>query len=420
MAKRMLCSARAVEHDRAHEFAFVPAEMVSEAAPQLAARRLAARKWTTRGVLVLALAGGAAVLPRLTAKKPVSVKTVRVERATVRDVVTSSTAGEVVPARHATVRAELAARVMAVKHTRGDRVRAGETIVVLDAADLEARIAQAQATVAAQEAALAQAKARVVMTQQNAARTRTLAERGAGTTQAAEDADALARADAEAVHSAQALLNQSQAALKVARVARDKATISAPFDGLLVDERPDPGEELSPGTPVFEIIDDRSMHVEATVDEADAAKVRLGQAATLTLDALPDQTIAGRVSKLGPAVRKDAKGARMLPIDVEVADAAAAGRAGLRSGMSANVEIVVSQKPDVVSLPTNVIVGRGAKRTVFAIIDGHARVRPVEVGLSNWDKSEIVSGLALGAEVVATLNNKELEDGVPVVVAATP
>jgi HlyD family secretion protein len=403
--------------------------------PQVAARRVAARRWTNWLAGLVAVVAALALLSRVMAKKPLTVKVVRVERATVRDVVTSSTAGEVVPARHATVRAELAARVIAVKHTRGDRVKQGEAIVVLDGADLEARVAQAQATLAAQTAQVAQAEARAAMSRQNAERARGLADRGAGTAQSAEDAGALARADGEAVRSAQGMLAQAEASLRVARVAREKATLSAPFDGLLIDEHPDPGEELAPGTPVFEIIDDSSLHVEATVDEADASKVRVGQPATLRLDALPDQIIAGRVSKLGPAVHKDLKGARILPIEVEVADALAAARAGLRSGMSANVEIVVAEKSEVVSLPTNVIVGRGAKRTVFVVDEARncswkdrlrgpcrdrARVRTIEVGLSNWDRSEVLSGVALGAQVVATLNVKDLEDGAALAVGAAP
>jgi HlyD family secretion protein len=202
--------------------------------------------------------------------------------------------------------------------------------------------------------------------------------------------------------------------VRVARVARGKAEIDAPFDGVITDLKLDPGEELSPGAPVFEIIDDGKLYVEASIDEADVGRVRTGQPATLTLDALPGKTIPSRVSRIGPAVRKDLKGARTLPIDVDVVDPKGAMAVGLKSGMSADVEIIVAEKPDVASLPTNVIIGRGAKRNVYKVVDGFARLTPVEVGLSNWDRTEVASGLSVGDEVVATLNFKELEDGVPV------
>jgi HlyD family secretion protein len=308
----------------------------------------------------------------------------------------------------------LGARVVAVKHERGDRVKRGEAIVLLDAADLEARVAQAAATLAANGAQVAQAEARVSAAKRTAERAKNLAARGAGTTQLSEDTDAALREAEEAAKASAGLRAQAEAALRVARVARLKAEIDAPFDGVLSDLKLDPGEELSPGAPVFEIIDDSRLYVEASVDEADVSRVRTGQPASLTLDALPGSTIAAVVSRLGPAVRKDLKGARTLPIDVDVKDAKAAMAVGLKSGMSADVEIIVAEKPDVPSLPTNVIVGRGAKRHVYLIAHGIAKLTPVEVGLSNWDRTEVLSGVSVGDEVVATLNMKELEDGVAV------
>jgi HlyD family secretion protein len=383
-------------------------------------RRRRPSRWPLRLTLLAFAAAVVVLVPRLTAKKPVPVKTVRVERGMVRDVVSSSTAGEVAPLRKATVRAELGARVTAVKHVRGDRVRRGDAVVLLDAADLDARVAQAQATLGAQAAAVAQAQARALQAERTAARAQALADKGAGTTQLSEDSTLGAREAKEAVNAAKGLLAQSEAALRVARVARGKAELDAPFDGVLVEVHPDPGEELAPGTPVFEIIDDTRLHVDAAVDEADVARIRIDQPASLTLDALPGRTVEARLSKVAPAVRKDLKGARTLPIEVEVADVGAARDIGLRSGMSANVEIVVAEKANVVSLPTNVVVGHGAKRSVFVVDGGRAHVRAVEIGISNWDKTEIVSGVREGEEVVATLNSKDLEDNAAVKVGALP
>jgi hypothetical protein len=82
--------------------------------------------------------------------------------------------------------------------------------------------------------------------------------------------------------------------------------------------------------------------------------------------------------------------------------------------MSANVEIVVAEKPHVAFLPTNVIIGRGVKRAVYRLEGKVARNVPVEVGLSNWERSEILGGVRAGDVVVATLNAKGLEDGAPV------
>jgi HlyD family secretion protein len=180
----------------------------------------------------------------------------------------------------------------------------------------------------------------------------------------------------------------------------------------------DPGDELQPGADVFELIDDSRLHVEATLDEADIGRARVGQPASLRLDALPGRPIAGVVSKLDPTVRKDEKGARTLRIEVEVSDLPKAVSAGVRPGMSANVDVTVAEKQNVLSLPTNVIIGRGTKRSVYLIENGIVHERPIQVGIASWERTEITGGLRDGDRVAANLNAKGLADGVPVLTAA--
>jgi multidrug efflux pump subunit AcrA (membrane-fusion protein) len=103
-----------------------------------------------------------------------------------------------------------------------------------------------------------------------------------------------------------------------------------------------------------------------------------------------------------------------LRIEVSVTDLAQAVAAGVRPGMSANVDVQVAEKLNVLSLPTNVIIGRGTKRSVYVIASGIARARSVETGLSSWERTEIVSGLGEGEVVVGTLNVHGLADGMPV------
>lgn len=360
-------------------------------------------------LLALGLVG---VLLALGAKpKPIAVDTAAVERGAVKDEISSSTAGEVMPERKATVRAELVARVLAVKHQRGERVKSGEVIALLDTADLDARFRQSQATLDAQRAQVAQAEAHSEAAKRTADIAKRLAERGVQAPQTAQDAATQAREADAAVRAARATLAQSEAALQVARVARSHGAMTAPFDGLLAEVNVDPGEQAQAGAPIFEIIDDSRLHVEATVDEADIARVKVGQPAVLRLDALPDRPIAGTVSKLDPTVRMDAKGARTLRIEVEVSDLPRAREAGVRPGMSANVDVVVAEKQNVLNLPTNVIIGRGTKRSVFVIDNGVARERPIQIGISSWERTEILSGLGEGDRVVATLNVKGLVDG---------
>jgi HlyD family secretion protein len=375
-------------------------------------------RWPVRIAILAVVVGFFALAPRLFKKKPIAVEGVKVERATVRDEVSSASAGEVVAEKHATVRAELSGRVVAVRHKRGERVKRGEPVVQLDPADLAAKLQQAQAALDAQRAQAAQAQAHADQAARALQRARTLADRGAAAPSALDDAQAIEREAQAAAQAAKGLAAQAEATLRSARVMRGKADLLAPFDGLLVDVPPEAGDELAPNAPAFEIVDDSKLHVEAAIDEADVGRIKLGQPATLRLDALPGASLAGVVSAIGPTVRRDEKGARTVRLDVAVSDLPRAAAAGLRAGMSANVDVRVAEKANVPSLPTNVIVGRGAKRTVYRVDGPVAHVVPIEIGLSSWERSEILSGLKVGDQVIATLNAKELADGVPVTVTA--
>lgn len=394
-----------------------PERHADATAARLRARKPARRRlvrWITRLVVLAVLVGAGWFAKRALKPKPLAVDVAVVERGTVRDEVSSASAGEVMAAQKATVRAEISARIVAVNHRRGERVKRGDAVVTLDTRDLDARLKEALATIASQRAAVAQAAARADSARATAEREQRLADHGAEPVKAADDAAAQAREADAALATAKASVEQSQAAYQVAKVARTNAVLTAPFDGLLSDVFVEVGDQTVPGSNVFEIIDDSRLHVEATFDEADIARIKLGQSATLRLDALPGQPLSGVVSKLDPTVRTDAKGARTLRIEVEVADLKAALAAGVRPGMSANVDVRVAEKADVLSLPTSVIIGRGTKRAVDLIENGVIVERRIQVGISSWDRTEIVSGLRAGDRVVASLNVKGLGEGVRV------
>ena len=240
--------------------------------------------------------------------------------------------------------------------------------------------------------------------------------------QVSEDAAAALLEASRALQTASSQREQAQAQLLAARVARSKVDLGAPFDGLLTDVHVQLGDSVAPGAPVLQIIDDSRLHVDATIDEADVARVRPGQSAELHLDALPERNIAGKVVRTDPSVKRDLKGARTLTVEVEVTDLGLARAAGLLPGMSANVEILVAEKSGVLTVASNHIVGRGLNRFVYALVpEGRyhrVRKRPVEVGISNWERSEVVKGVVAGELVAASLNEKGLDDGVLVQVVS--
>ncbi len=388
-----------------------------DAAPPVAPGRTVRKRrspWPMRVGILLLLAAGGFLLARGMKRPPLVVETTLVERGAVRDEISSSSAGEVLPARAATVRAEVAGRAMDVRRERGARVKKGDVVVALDAADLAARLKQAEATVATQRAQLVKSEAQAEAAARASERARRLAERGAETAQTADDAAAQAREAQAALQAMRAQLEESRAAVEVARVARARAALTAPFDGLIADVFVNAGDAVQVGERVFELVDDSQLHVEATIDESDIGRVQVGQPATVKLDALPGRPIAGRVSKLDPTVRKDEKGARTLRLEVTVESLAEAVEAGIRPGMSANVDVRVAEKQDVLHVPTSVVIGRGTKRSLYVVDNGVVRERSIQIGMSSWERTEVVSGVSEGDVVVSTLNVKGLADGAAV------
>ncbi len=363
-----------------------------------------ALRWLLWPILLVALAGAAVFWP----KAPIAVRTVPVARGEVEDVVTSAVAGEVKPRRETAVRSEISGRVAKVLCRRGDRVAQGQTVVELDAAELDARIDEARAQLESARAALAQAEAQQAAAEPTAQRLLRLAKQGAATQEQADRAGSQELAALAALASAKAQIAAAQAALELARLARKKATVTAPFAGALQQLYPEVGADLAPGAPVFDLLDPEAARVETTIDEADAARIQLGEPAELTLDAYPGVRFGGRVSLVAPAVAPDPRlgTTRSLPIWIAVDP-----DPRLRIGMSTTVEVIVARKSGVLWVPSQAVVGRGARRNLWLARAGVAREVPVETGISNWERTEITAGLAEGDRVITTLDVEGLRDG---------
>lgn len=380
------------------------------------------RRWLVRILVILGSIGGVALLVALRPQKVMNVRATAVVLGTVRDVVTSSAAGDILAGHPAIVRAQANGQILEVLKKIGERVTKGEIIIRIDAQDQTAQLSQAHASVRSAYAQISQSQARVDTLLKQKERANQLAQNGGGTVQSAEDAE---RALTEAVAAksvATAQSKQMQAAQRSARSAYEKTVLRAPFDGMLTHMPVHTGDCITPSQEMFQLIDDQRLYLEATLDEADTSKVKLNQEAELRLDAFPDLKIAGYVSRIDPVLKKDLKGARTLLIEVDVTDLPNAKTLGLKAGMSANVDVLVGQKDRVLFVPRNAIEGRGINRFVYVLQPegkGLYRIKKtsVSVGLSNWEVSEILATgvdayqVKAGDLVVASLNDKGLEEG---------
>ncbi len=199
---------------------------------------------------------------------------------------------------------------------------------------------------------------------------------------------------------AELALEQAARAVGVAVKQLESATITAPFDGIIADlemKQADfivaPG--LSAGTPMYMVKPD-SLEVSTEVDEIDIAGVQVGQKALITLDAVPDQPVEGKVDSISllPIVKLQSSGVVVYEVKVGFAGVPPAWA---KAGMSANVDIVTSEKKGVVLVPDKSIKKNSQGQKIVDVLrDQKVQEQPVEVGLTDGTRIEVIKGLDEG------------------------
>jgi HlyD family secretion protein len=280
---------------------------------------------------------------------------------------------------------------------------------------------QADANVEAARVAVGAAEERQGVAARALARAKKLRASDAISDVELDRAETEASALSRGVEQAKAALKQAEAARTLAQVSKRRASVTAPFDGVLQDVVAEVGVMLAPAQPLFDLIDDSSVRIELPIDESDIARVSLGQKVFLRSEGQPGRVLAGAVSFIPPAVGRGELGTvdvaasaltqkdRSMRIHVAPEDPSA-----FRVGASVNAELLVSSRPDVLFVPSHVVLGRGVERSVYRVEKGVVAKVSFEPGLTSWERTEVRSGLALGDVIVSSLGVKGLEAGVRV------
>ena len=372
-----------------------------------------ANPWPRRGLIaVVVIAALAALVWWLGRPKPVAVVLTEVGRGTVESTVANTRAGTVEACQRTKLSTIAGGRIEVLAVKEGDKVRKGQLLMQLwnDDQQAEQRLAQA---------ALESARRRVVEVctlaenaVREAERRRDLFKQGFISESAYDTARVEADARTAACATAKTEVAQAQARVEVARVARGRTVLVAPFDGIVakivgeVGEYSTPSPPGVPTPPAIDLIDDSCLYVEAPMDEVDAPKIRVGQPVRITLDALPKQSFPGKVKRIAPYVSAVEKQARTVDIEATFDDPASAGH--LLVGYSADVEVILEVRQDVLRVPTSALLEGGR---VLVLDDGKLAERKVGTGLANWEYTEIVDGLAAGDRIVTSLEREGVKAG---------
>jgi RND family efflux transporter MFP subunit len=276
---------------------------------------------------------------------------------------------------------------------RGDPVRAGQVVATVLPSDLPEQLTAARGGIEQNRAALALAR-------ENLTRAEALAPRGVISQQEL----ASARAAVASVEAQGASL-RAQAAGVGRRLSETR--IISPIDGVVLQRRVDPGALVGPSTgAVLTIVATDALRVYVPVTERDAASVRVGMAAEVTVDALAGRTFAGRVARLAPAFDPVT---RTLDAEVEIPNTDGA----LRPGMYGHAALVTGEHPAALMVPVSALQRSGERWFAFVVRDGRVARRPVTVGFDAGDTLEVTRGLSSGDELV-TAGIDTLSDGAAV------
>jgi HlyD family secretion protein len=368
----------------------------------------------TRRLLFLVLAVGAIVALRATVFRPdpVPVTVFAAQRGRVEDTVVNSRAGTVDSRHRAELSPGIPGLVVATPVKKGEVVTKGQVLVRLDDAEARAQRDLAARSLEAVRAAEREAGLSAEQARRDHERAKGLAELKLIATQALEEAETRAEASAAAHSAARERVRQAEAALEVARATLDKTTITAPFDGVVLDLRTEVGEWISPSPtgvalpPIVDLIDLRELYVSAPLDEADVAKVRVGLPVRITHDAFRDRAFSGRLSYVSSYVETRQEQNRTLTVEATYDDATLP--ANLVPGLSADIEVILDARDDVLRIPSYALLEGGR---VLVLEGDELAEKPVVAGLRNWEFTEITEGLHEGDRVVTSLDRPEVKKG---------
>jgi HlyD family secretion protein len=380
-------------------------------------------------VIVLLIAGGLIAATRGGTKIDPS-KLQKVEKGDLAKSVVAT--GKVTPITKVEVKSKASGIVKKLLVDAGDKVRKGQLLAQLDKEEIEAQVEQSRAGAQAAEASLTSAEADyerakvdaegpdVPLLKRAYERAIGMAKEGVVSTSALEDAQknyelALNKQN---VSKAQATVLKARIAQSQGQLAQDRANlkqleeqlsytdIESPLDGVVLSRDVEMGDAVSSilvlgssATLVMTLGDTSSVYVKGKVDESDIGKVYLGQPARIKVESFKDKTFNGVVTKISPmGVEKD----NVTTFEVRVSINNPGGE--LKAEMTANAEIILEEHKSVLQIPEGAIIYDKDKKASVEVPDSSAKDGKkkiaVNIGISNGAKTELLSGLKEGDQVV--------------------
>ncbi|MGB5616114.1 MAG: efflux RND transporter periplasmic adaptor subunit [Desulfobacterales bacterium] len=373
-------------------------------------------RWSLLAVVIAAIG---AIIWHTTRPVPVEIVIRPVETGQVDKIVANTRAGTVEACRRAKLSPSIGGQIAKLPVKEGDSVTAGQLLLELWNNDLVAQTALAQSEVTSAESRAKSACLQAEVAQREADRQIKLRRSGSASEEQADKTITRAQSVQAECKATRAMVETSRARVGVAKANLDRTRLTAPFSGIIAQINGELSEFVTPSPigiptpPAVDIVDISCFYVTAPIDEVDAAAIDTGLPAIISLDAFGDRHFSGRVRRIAPFVLDREKQART--VDVEVEFTRTEDFKHLLAGYSADVEIVLDARKNTLRIPTHAILD--GKRVFVYLPDRKViRERSIQAGLSNWEYTEVISGLKPGEQVVVNVDRSGIADEAPAVV----
>jgi HlyD family secretion protein len=419
-------------------------------------------KWGIAAAVLAAIAVGGVFTARQ--KKANAATEVRFEQVGRKDLVAAVTAsGKIEPETKVDVSADVTGRILKIGVKEGDLVRKGQFLVQIDPAQFEGAVKRGEALLSSSQASLLQAQANRDQSVRQLTRALELQKSSPNliSVEAVEQAQQAADVAKAVYQTSLAQVEQARAALKEARDNLARTTLYAPISGRITRLAVEEGEVAVPGTfsretgLLLTVADMSTIIAKVQVDETDVVRLAQGDSVQVTIDAFPDTTFVGRVSKISNSAKltstSTAGGSTDKAVDFDVEVVLVAPPGDIRPDLSCTARIVTDTRDEALSIPIIALTVRehedlpledsnakatpasqGAGRAadtaagpakkkkeregVFVVRDGIATFRPVKVGVAGDEYFEVLDGLRGGETIVAGTYQaiRDLKDGAKV------
>jgi len=363
-------------------------------------------------VILLALAAGAWWWTQR--PQPVTVRVHTVEHGTVEATASNTRAGTVMACRRAKLSPSVSGQIIRLPFREGAQVKQDDVLLELWNHDIQTERALTEQELKSTQAQSNATCTQAVQAERDAARLNRLKSSGLASAESIDQAQSQALVARAQCAASQAQIDLVRAKFATLDARLERTIVRAPFDGVIVELNGEIAEITSPSPPgiptppAVDLVEYGCIYIDAPIDEVDAAAVRVGMPARVSLDAFRDALFAGTVRRIGAYVEDKEKQARFVTVEIDLADDPR--KASLLPGYSADAEIILAARTDVTRIPSEALMEDGGV-LIFNPVSGKIEQRSIKKGLANWRWIEVLEGVSVGDKLVLNFDDANVKAG---------